>query len=96
MNLWECDRPGCTSRAVGVGGAVGLTAVGWYFRPGPVLFCPAHRPDGIPGKYHDCGHDPCPTCRAYEVAGPIQAALSGDPDHIKEETPRVVRGRGST
>jgi hypothetical protein len=28
-----------------MGGAMGLRAIGWYFKRGPVLFCPAHRPD---------------------------------------------------
>jgi len=45
MNKWECEFPGCKSTAVGCGGAVGLRAIGWYFKPGPKIFCPNHRPD---------------------------------------------------
>lgn len=52
MNKWECDHPGCGNAVVGTGGAIGLRAVGWYFRPGSNLsggdlYCPAHRPDPI-------------------------------------------------
>lgn len=48
MNLWECDHSGCTLTCVGVGGAVGLRAIGWWFEPGPRLLCPQHRPDFVP------------------------------------------------
>lgn len=41
LNLWECDHryqdgKRCKSMAVGVGGAVGLAAVGWLFIPGKI------------------------------------------------------------
>jgi len=71
MNLWECAHPGCKSTATGSGGAIGLRAIGWYFRPGSsmadnFLFCPAHRPDPIPccDRYtpDDEKRDICPTC----------------------------------
>jgi len=47
MNLWECDHPGCKCTAVGVGGAIGLRAIGWYFKRGPIIRCPNHRPDKL-------------------------------------------------
>jgi hypothetical protein len=71
MNLWECAHPDCKSTAVGAGGAIGLRAIGWYFRPGSsladnFLFCPAHRPDPIPccDKYtpDDEKLESCPHC----------------------------------
>ena len=55
MNLWECERPGCKSTAVGCGGAIGLRAIGWQFIAGetkmmmtlgPTILCPLHRTDG--------------------------------------------------
>ena|ERR1700760_3915739 len=46
MNIWECHHPDCTNRVVGVGGAIGLRAIGWYFELGPVLYCPNHYPQG--------------------------------------------------
>lgn len=54
MNEWQCDEGGCMSKAVGVGGAIGLRAIGWYFKRGqhdkhgPVILCPLHRADGRP------------------------------------------------
>ncbi len=44
MNLWECDTRGCPSTAVGIGGALGLRAIGWAVTVGgkdPRLQCPA-------------------------------------------------------
>lgn len=46
MNLWACEHPGCRVTATGEGGAVGLTAIGWWFQPGPIIFCPWHHPQG--------------------------------------------------
>ena len=83
MNKWECEARGCTNTAVGVGGGVGLRAIGWYFHPGtsmrgPVLFCPWHRPDGMPCKeppkdadesvadWYDASH--CSVCTAQDEA----------------------------
>ncbi len=45
MNLWKCMHEGCKNECVGMGGAVGLYAIGWYFRPGPYILCPMHRTD---------------------------------------------------
>lgn len=57
MNRWHCQQNGCDQIANGVGGAIGLRAIGWYFRPpvlwwgvmrtSPILYCPRHHPDGI-------------------------------------------------
>jgi len=46
MNRWECNNKDCSYFVVGCGGAIGLRAIGWYFEPGPILYCPIHRPDG--------------------------------------------------
>lgn len=62
MNLWACQHPGCPHTVVGCGGAVGLRAIGWYFRVGPVIVCPAHRPDGGPCVRPAADADPNPTC----------------------------------
>ena len=54
MNEWQCDELGCREKVHGVGSAIGLRAIGWWFMPGamglrgPHILCPAHRPDGIP------------------------------------------------
>lgn len=53
MNEWKCDETGCTRKVQGVGGGVGLRAIGWWFQRGfggrgPTILCPEHRPDGIP------------------------------------------------
>lgn len=63
MNLWQCDA-GCDREAVGVGGAVGLRAIGWQViftsdGRGPLLRCPAH-------------WDPA---QAQRQAGELQAAI---------------------
>lgn len=53
MSRWTCGHDGCKSRAFGAGGPVGLRALGWYVHlvvkdeKGPVILCPAHRPDPI-------------------------------------------------
>jgi len=55
MNVWQCDHEGCESTCVGIGGAVGLVAIGWYFKKGnmrrgvgehPITLCPIHHPEG--------------------------------------------------
>lgn len=64
MNLWQCDAllnrgNKCTAIAYGVGGASGLTAIGWWFVPGTPgrdlgeLLCPWHRPGGIMAAQQD-------------------------------------------
>ena len=45
MNKWSCDFPGCRNSCVGVGGAIGLRAIGWYFVSGGETLCPGHRPE---------------------------------------------------
>lgn len=42
MNLWECQQPHCLNKVVGIGGAIGLRAIGWYFEKGPIIYCPGH------------------------------------------------------
>ncbi|MAT84097.1 MAG: hypothetical protein CMD39_07380 [Gammaproteobacteria bacterium] len=70
LNLWECEHRGCTAAAAGTGGAVGLRAIGWYFRrgsggSGPTILCPNHRPDASP---------PQARCQALE----LQDLFNGD------------------
>lgn len=73
-NLWECSHPGCTRSAKGVGPAFGLRAIGWYFTYGGPLFCPDHRPDGIPCDQED-GPRPCSQCKAEQEANEIQRLI---------------------
>jgi len=70
VNLWECDEPGCTSTATGVGGAAGLIAIGWFFEPGPRLLCPVHHPDKVPcdDGFPENAGKPCSLCRAEDQA----------------------------
>lgn len=79
MNLWECEHPGCKNTAIGTGGAIGLTAIGWYFIPGPVILCPAHRPDGIRCTDPDGTDSPngkCSICKAQLEADKIQSFIT--------------------
>ena len=84
MNLWACDHPGCTSKAVGVGPALGLRAVGWYVSPpgtlalAPVLLCPAHHPSESTAD-HD--YESCPVrIEASRLQDLIAQAL-GEAEH---------------
>jgi hypothetical protein len=87
MNLWQCDVPGCKITASGTGGAIGLRAIGWYFLPGPVIRCPAHRPDSIPCIGDPRTTDdsvrgqPCSQCQADIEAVIIQHAIK---DHWED------------
>lgn len=79
MNFWKCDHPECDATAVGVGGAIGLHAVGWQFRMGDpewgsVLLCPFHRTDKVPCKEEGDNHGkPCGPCAAEEQVKRIQS-----------------------
>lgn len=46
MNVWECGFDGCKRAVSGVGGCVGLRAIGWeviFHPPGsPRIRCPEH------------------------------------------------------
>lgn len=88
MNRWTCDERGCTASAVGVAGAVGLRAIGWFFQRNPntmaTLFCPMHRPkvEAIQSRLHD-GEDErnvgkvhaCGVCAAEFDAARYQAGM---------------------
>jgi len=84
VNRWVCGHHGCESSAVGVGGAIGLRAIGWYFRKGPITLCPAHRPDGtldrveLHDKETDAG-DLCSHCAAEIEALEHQVRMGADP-----------------
>ncbi|MGH7639472.1 MAG: hypothetical protein ACREOA_05750 [Candidatus Dormibacteria bacterium] len=76
MNVWECQS--CGTKVEGLGGAVGLRAIGWYFEPGPVIYCPRHRPDGTleRGPNHDPGvGGPCALCTAELEATRLQTIV---------------------
>jgi hypothetical protein len=88
MNIWECAHPGCPTKAVGMGGAIGLRAIGWHFKIGDKIFCPIHRPDATaPSQDHKVCQlfqtgilsdrvidpiTPCSTCRAEAEAMDLQ------------------------
>jgi hypothetical protein len=89
MNRWDCQMHGCRSQAVGAGGAIGLRAIGWYFETGPILFCPAHRPDATTERtpLHCRSTDdgqPCPWCTADREASRYQVAMGGGLDLLEE------------
>ena len=71
MNRWECEA--CDQAATGIGGAIGLRAIGWYFRPGPVILCPRHRPDRV--ECRDRPGVPCAICAAEAEAQRAQALI---------------------
>jgi len=80
MNKWSCDHPGCGAYCLGVGGAIGLLAIGWEFHPradGARTFCPAHRHDSLPCV--ESGEAPagkaCSLCAAEAQARRIQNEL---------------------
>ena len=78
MNRWDCQEPGCENSCAGMGGAVGLRAIGWYFEPGPRIFCPFHRPDpatSTEARYMGCTEDYCAPCRAQAVANFFQSLI---------------------
>jgi hypothetical protein len=85
LNFWECEHPGCTVTATGTGGAKGLHAIGWYFAKGPVLLCPAHRPDPTPCHEDDYEGsnrgNPCSACAGDAEADMIQHAIE---HHIED------------
>lgn len=80
MNKWECDHRDenngrCTITAVGVGGSLGLRAIGWTFSAdgGGLLLCPVHREDTAPcrpiysaGEAH--AGEPCHACAGENEA----------------------------
>jgi len=82
MNLWECSEPGCKNTAHGVGGALGLRAVGWHFTIGGRLLCPVHTPELAPctrGDGEFMGR-PCAQCAANLQADALQELLTTDDD----------------
>ena len=79
MKEWQCDSPGCKYKCIGLGGAIGLRAIGWWFLPGPRLFCPRHRPDPVPcvDKYSDGNHgNSCALCAGEVEAEKIQSRIT--------------------
>lgn len=94
LDQWDCEHPGCESSAVGVGGALGLRAIGWYFVPGPIIFCPLHRLDPSEVKHEECDNSgPCSFCRAEQEAETLQgniAAVTGV-DHRAYYQARATR-----
>lgn len=76
INKWECEKDGCVITACGLGGAIGLRAIGWWVQFGngaPNLYCPGHRPDKIM-----CKEDPaneCSVCAADAEADKWQVLM---------------------
>lgn len=75
MNRWECQFANCSRTVVGVGGAVGLRAIGWWFKPGPEIFCPAHYPRTILCREVGVSERPCNFCAAEDQARILQNYL---------------------
>jgi hypothetical protein len=87
MNEWQCGFPGCKMLAHGVGGAIGLRAIGWEFIPGTlrplragIPICPYHRSD-LPGI--QCRHIPetpipCKFCAAIADAERLQERMTSE------------------
>ncbi len=79
MNKWVCQHRGCGKSVVGCGGALGLRAIGWYFRKGPIIFCPVCRPDGV-----QCLENPelkaCSLCAGGQEAKRFQAMIAAGSD----------------
>lgn len=79
LNKWECSEPGCTSTAVGNGGAIGLRAIGWWFEAGQKPRCPAHRVDGTlkRSKGVPCEQEgPCGPCSGEYEADRLQYVIA--------------------
>lgn len=84
MNYWECSAKTstgeqCNTVAEGVGGALGLTAIGWSVSVSEVgapeiLLCPAHFPETEKCE-DDANELPCHLCAAERVANSIQEIL---------------------
>jgi hypothetical protein len=88
MNVWRCDALTCGRECVGVGGAVGLRAIGWYFTYGGPIFCPAHRPD--PVKCLESDQESCELC-AGEIEADLWQAIIGREYGFPERAPRAER-----
>lgn len=83
MNTWGCKHSGCKATASGVGGAMGLRAIGWFFdRGSQTLLCPEHRTDRIPCRTEGHTEQPCALCAGVREASLIQRiiyAMTGQP-----------------
>ncbi len=82
LNRWKCEGrflsgEKCDATAIGVGGAIGLRAIGWYFEKGGCIFCPLHRPDSITGV-GDCVLADCSMCKAKQEAAHYQQMIEDD------------------
>lgn len=97
MNLWECDERGCKITATGMGGAIGLRAIGWQaeINPGAMmtLRCPGHRTDAYRDQIYGPGHaepaagEKCAQCTGDYEAGAWQSLIGGgwQPRHSPAE-----------
>jgi hypothetical protein len=85
MNRWDCEHPGCDYFVCGLGGAIGLRAIGWYFVPGyrNNLFCPRHWPEDADGMADPHGK-PCKMRRPETEATVIQAQIPGILENIRD------------
>lgn len=84
MNLWSCANPACNRTVVGLGGAIGLRAIGWQVSFGgshPQIYCPEHRLD--PMSCINTNRMPCTICTAEKTASAIQETIYTEADRKK-------------
>lgn len=83
-NLWQCAAPECKATALGVGSAIGLRAIGWWFVAGGDILCPAHRPDPTEERSAEVSHCDakglCAWCAAEREAARLQLAIARETD----------------
>lgn len=84
MNLWECEGreatgERCARSCVGLGGAIGLRAIGWQFTIGGEVLCPLHRSLTTPCTEVGDNHGkPCGPCAGGQISAALQALMVDD------------------
>ena len=107
MNLWECGHKGCKHTAVGVGGAVGLRAIGWYIKftaavdgsmLGPGVLCPLHSLETVACMRDHSKGAQCGTCASTVRAHRLQAGCvdSLDPEWLVKRVEEEAREASSS
>lgn len=91
MNLWECSKVDCTQTCVGLGGAIGLVAIGWYFKRGsadpirpPTLFCPGHHPSPAMKKCKEFNCEICQQTKMIQAEIKMIIALKTERERVHE------------
>jgi len=91
MNRWECAAR-CGASASGIGGAIGLRAIGWHFEYGGRLLCPRCRPDPVFDCEERGAGEPCSLCAGTREAEQWQERIweeIGKPE--PRSAPTVIR-----